>query len=721
MFVLPPLNINLNIKKKDSMKNIYQIVVIIALANCLTFAQLLPPFHISPKYGSIQTSLPVVFQWTLTSSATKYWIQISTDPSFLSIHFENQNISETFLPLSIFQNGSTYYWRLKAGNNTIWSHWSSISNFTYNTSSTLQAPNLLVPANGSNQLIEPIEFSWSSITGATKYFLQVATNNTFTNFLYNDSNLTNTSKQISGFQNGSTYYWRVKAGNSKEWSSWSTINTLTFNRTTVPDPLMLISPHNGSFQVSEPVHLIWAASNGSEKYWIQVAMDSNFTMFFVNDSSYSLTSFFLAYLQTGSTYYWRIKSRNAIGWNEWSSVWHFQYQGPPSPPVILMPDHNSNQTTEPIVFSWDTSHSSTNYWLQISNNSNFNNLVYNDSTIINVSVSVSGFLSETVYFWRVKARNSAGWSTWSPVWNFSYNATSIPNNVTLISPTHLSTQYDIFMQFNWSTSPPATKYWLQITTDSSFNNIMVDESNLTRTSMGLVGFESGVTYYWRVKGGNSIGWGDWSETWQFTYGFIVPTLLNPLKDSTQKFIPIYFNWHIGPQTAKYWFQVADDNIFSSIFYNDTNLTSNHISLNGFQSGKKYYWRVKAVYAKGQSEWSPIWNFNYLDPSSVRLNDHTPDRFMLYNNYPNPFNPSTNIEFSIPSGSHVTVTVYNMLGQEVANLVNERLNPGVFKTTWDGKNAYGNQVPSGMYFYRIVATPSSGGEPYIETRKMLLLK
>jgi hypothetical protein len=85
-------------------------------------------------------------------------------------------------------------------------------------------------------------------------------------------------------------------------------------------------------------------------------------------------------------------------------------------------------------------------------------------------------------------------------------------------------------------------------------------------------------------------------------------------------------------------------------------------------------------------------------------------FRLSPNYPNPFNPSTQITYSVPKATNATLKVYDVLGREIAVLVNERKQPGEYKVTW---NAEG--VPSGVYFYRLVA-----GD-FIGTKKMVVMK
>jgi len=103
------------------------------------------------------------------------------------------------------------------------------------------------------------------------------------------------------------------------------------------------------------------------------------------------------------------------------------------------------------------------------------------------------------------------------------------------------------------------------------------------------------------------------------------------------------------------------------------------------------------------------NFSVLLPATSLAESETPAVFYLYQNYPNPFNPSTTITFALPKASHVTLKAYNLLGQEVATLVNETLGPGTYERTF---NAEG--LPSGVYFYQL----RTGG--LLATKKMILV-
>ena len=103
-----------------------------------------------------------------------------------------------------------------------------------------------------------------------------------------------------------------------------------------------------------------------------------------------------------------------------------------------------------------------------------------------------------------------------------------------------------------------------------------------------------------------------------------------------------------------------------------------------------------------------------DINDNRKNQVT-NEFSLENNYPNPFNPTTNIKFTVPNMAKVSLVVYNTLGQKVRTLVNNKTLSGNQTAIWNGKNDFGNSVPSGIYYYRM----ESGNNSI--TKSMVLLK
>jgi len=118
-------------------------------------------------------------------------------------------------------------------------------------------------------------------------------------------------------------------------------------------------------------------------------------------------------------------------------------------------------------------------------------------------------------------------------------------------------------------------------------------------------------------------------------------------------------------------------------------------------------------------------FSFISITDIEINKDENITYTLSNNYPNPFNPSTTINYSIPDKSNVLLKVYDILGCEVAILVNKEQTQGKYEIRFDA-----SQLTSGIYFYRIEAHPvvswtgnpsSSSGQGFVETKKMLLLR
>jgi hypothetical protein len=99
----------------------------------------------------------------------------------------------------------------------------------------------------------------------------------------------------------------------------------------------------------------------------------------------------------------------------------------------------------------------------------------------------------------------------------------------------------------------------------------------------------------------------------------------------------------------------------------------------------------------------------------------PVAFALYQNYPNPFNPITRMRFDLPKDSRVSLIVYNSLGEEMLRLVESERSAGHYTEVWDGTNTAGRGLASGIYFYKLLASPLDGSDPYVRVMKTMLMK
>ena len=135
-------------------------------------------------------------------------------------------------------------------------------------------------------------------------------------------------------------------------------------------------------------------------------------------------------------------------------------------------------------------------------------------------------------------------------------------------------------------------------------------------------------------------------------------------------------------------------------YNTTTETHNYQFTDNEITANKYFYRLKQVDYDGTFEYSNI----------VEIDINSISEFTLNQNYPNPFNPSTKISFTIPQSTNVKLSVFNALGEKIAELMNEVKSAGTYDVDFNA-----SELSSGIYLYRLEA-----GE-FIQTRKMSLMK
>ena len=202
-------------------------------------------------------------------------------------------------------------------------------------------------------------------------------------------------------------------------------------------------------------------------------------------------------------------------------------------------------------------------------------------------------------------------------------------------------------------------------------------------------------------------------------------------------------WNISPSSASgningiagilylgnvNWFIRSNSNIYYSYFgipwslqYTAPSGTFTHMAgiRTNFSGGPG------AIYAVRNN--GGISRLNFIIEGVTIISGEIPSEYKLHQNYPNPFNSSTVFKFEVPKlgssigsevrGGYVKIVTYNALGKEVASLVNEVLQPGSYKVEWNG-----NDLASGIYFYRLLVNdPNSGGAVYSISRKMVMVK
>ena len=383
----------------------------------------------------------------------------------------------------------------------------------------------------------------------------------------------------------------------------------------------LASPSDGSTDISTSPTLSWNLSNGATSYRLQISTSSTFSTAVVDQIRITGASYNVSGLYNNTVYYWRVNATNTGGTSDWSNVWSFNTAIviPPAPVPLAPPFGEKGVSISPSL-SWNSSSGASAYRLQISTNSAFSTTVVDQNGIIGTSYSLSSLSFNTTYYWRVNATNAKGTSDWSSVWNFTTIAA--PLAPSLISPFDGAGNQPANVVLSWNTSQYAATYHLQVSTSSTFNTTVVDDSTLTGTSRQVGPLGNNTTYYWRVRAKNLAGTSPWSSVRRFTTVIAPPSaplLVSPSNGAVNQPTPLTLRWSALMGLVTYRLQVSTTLDFTSTIFDDSTITSSFRQIGLFEYNKSYYWRVKAKNAGGASAWSSVWGFSTLPlPRQVLL-------------------------------------------------------------------------------------------------------
>ncbi|MEI6089815.1 MAG: T9SS type A sorting domain-containing protein [bacterium] len=467
-----------------------------------------PPILISPIKGKLGIPLKADLKWHKLFDATHYTIQVAEDENFDKIVYEKLNHPDTTLTTDKLTGLKVYYWRVKAFTSNNASRWSEVWNFR----TVLGPPQLIYPANLSNDRLPTEQFYWCNADEAQTYYLQVSKDDVFTDLFFDGNIGADTFKLIDNMLPETDYYWHVASVNADGKSDYSV--TWTF-RTSLK-PVELFSPDDGKVNVPLDTKFTWMEHNGGSQYQIQISKVADFKTTVVDQKVTNVLEFQTNKLEYYKDYFWRVRLVVGTRVGLWSDIRIFK-TGIESASLLNPPDKSINQPTT-LKFKWSEIVGVKYYQLQISKNEAFTDLVYSTDSLDKAEQYVEDLEPEIKYFWRVRAWNeeSYGTSQWSNVWTFT------TGKVTLVlrNPKTGSTGVSIPTLVLWFPATTADYYHLQVAKDAAFANVVFDKDSINETQYTLskTDVEISTSYFWHVKGVSKQYTTDWSDTWQFTTG-----------------------------------------------------------------------------------------------------------------------------------------------------------------------------------------------------------
>ena len=422
-------------------------------------------------------------------------------------------------------------------------------------------------------------------------------------------------------------------------------------------------------------------------------------------------------------------------------IWFLDDAGGDSPPdsfSLILPYNDMIVSTVLPEFLWYTSNDidvldTVRYYLMI-DTQDPGIITYdigNDTSFI-LTVPL---LDNSQVFWQVVAEDLNGSQTVNQngYHTFYINIENeAPENPTLVAPIYGSIQSTLLPLFYWSESldpDPMDQanyiLYYEVNNSDTWHSVELD----TNWYLPEIDLLDNSIYKWYVHSMDLYGGESFSDSSLFyTDEFPEPPInfstVSPLDQAVQEHPEIQFIWNktIDPDPLEIMhYQVIyvtnledwQDTLnytYSEVVEGDTTIT---LTLEG---NSRYYWGVLARDSDGFIVLSNDGWPNELIVGSLDIEDgNLPTKYSLYQNFPNPFNPITRINYDIPKAGYVDIKIYDIAGRKITSLVNQIKAMGSHFVYWDGKNDLGKNSPGGMYIYTIKV------DNFINSKKLVLIK
>ncbi|MGB3949169.1 MAG: T9SS type A sorting domain-containing protein [Bacteroidia bacterium] len=485
----------------------------------------------------------------------------------------------------------------------------------FTTTTFAQAPPAPVATSATNYTCTSFNANWDPVSGGTAYFLDVSTDVNFSTFVssYNNINVGNTlTFNVTGLTANTNYYYRVRVTDGTNTSLNSNIILVNSGAVSAPNALPPASVSCTSFNAN------WSAVAGATSYSLDVSTSANFVTFqtgLTNLNVGNVTTYNVNGLTANSTYYYRLRATNGCGTSVNSNVIAV-LTGAPTAPTAMPPN---NFTCSSVNANWSYSNGATSYYLDISTSQVFATFIsgYNNTNVGNANTyNVTGLNPNTTYYYRVRAANGCATSLNSNTESFNTFSTTTP---TALAASNIACATTVA---NWNSSPNATMYSLDVSTDINFGSFISGYNNFlitNDTSHTIIGLSPNTTYYYCVRASNGgCGYSLNSDTISFTTTATAnPNASTATAATNVNCTSLTANWTAVTGALAYFIDVSTAVSFSTFITSYNNLNVGNVTsytLNGLTANTTYYYRVRVQDGCGIS----------LNSNTISINSSTTD-------------------------------------------------------------------------------------------------
>jgi len=652
-----------------------------------------PPIANNPQNV---TKTSFIALWSAQTNESR--LDIATDVNFtnyVSGYQDKQIINNYYCTVTGLSSGTTYYYRIRSVN----SAGITINSNVITVTTVLDAP---VATAATDVGYGPFTAHWNSVAGATSYRIDVSTSSDFSSTTYYTNYTVNGTSVIIGTAVGlnTMYYYRVRAvGVSGTSANSNVITTMTL--ASPPDAHAATNITPNSFQANWTI-----GSNVGGGGRLDVATDLNFINFlpgYQDKQTYGYTSANISGLSSGTTYYYRLRSVNALGYASGNSGVITVTTLPDAPVATAATSIIPNS----FIANWSTVVGASSYRLDVALTSDFSNMTYyNNYYVDSNSNSVTGTSPNTTYYYRVRAVDASGVSVNSNI--IQVTTLSCPS---LSTPTSLS--YSNITQtsanLSWASVSGATGYLLTFNVNYSDGTHTSFTQTSSTHSYSLTNLEPSTTYQVQVMA---------------TYGTCTSANSSILSFATSAMATPTITYWDGSggggtgETTSYtlyvdWNSVVGAHSYDVLINNGSNGSANTTSLTYSWDGDcdvDYVFKVRAKSLHGSVSGYSNVTANLPCPPDGRVmatgTDKSDSKQQLQISpevrditaYPNPTSDIVTVAVPWVADEETPIMFMDILGKELSSFV---LKKGTWKSEISTK-----KFSDGIYFIKVAGNKSS---------------
>ncbi len=483
----------------------------------------------------------------------------------------------------------------------------------------------------------------------------------------------------------------------------------------IPGTPVLEFPDNNSTGIAANTPISWYHTNNTDRYHIQIAKDDNFANIVFEDETlkeeyYKPDTDF----EKGSTYFWRVRSVNDVGWSEWSETWSFTVsEGDPNANIVLTePTDGATISTLTPLMKWEEVAGASSYQIKIAPEKDVEN--YTDwygfsKTVKQNSIIVDeAILSyDTQYWWIVRAKIGNKYTEWSEPWSFIVKS-YCEIIVNLVAPKNGDKKQPLATVFEWEALEGADGYEIEVGSVETMldENIIWSQYDIKGTTITIPDnyLDNSREYFWHIRAIKGGVEGPWSEVWSFhttNNQNTVPQAYNPMDSTVNVPLDMEFKWSEIKDINDYTLEVYEGpNINESKIRIRENVSEPKFKTDGsvIKDKTQYCWRIKANRTGVNLPWSYLYHFTTDDkfPSGSVWEENISD--VKVSAYPNPADEFVIFDLNIPDSDEIVITVYNVNG-----IVVNEVNLGYMTAGTHAIRIETTTLQSGTYYYTTTAS------------------